>query len=398
MSDPGHSNSAVPPEPEDSEPTLDEFDKAFGESFAHTIDLNTWRSGEGLLENMGRIEQEVAVAITREERYSAEIRHTLFPLLGDLGGIPEAGVWRASPKAIDQVHRGILFNGAIEASNGLSLVHDTLPLSITQIGVCLVSYDGAHGNWAHRLFRRDLREEVSDPVGDLERLLRRRQRRDNGRMGSDLLSDLARRGMMAYAERSVLQLQSQARWRMGHGSPIPMELLSGLWTAQRDMVRTVIDLVQWFADHERFLFVPSRPRRRDYLMLGNALKGGEYAIIGTMEHDLRELVRRRHYRDEYGVRREVEALVHDIAPNFVVGVYRASDIAPPYVFHAHRKQAHLAAHIALADAQLQEMRGFPMLLDLALQVCRSTFGLDSLTPMVQTAYAAGDEPLRYMEL
>ncbi len=398
MSDQTPQNASSRDREDHEAPTLSEFDRAFGETFASTIDLNTWRTGEGLLESVGRIEQEVAAAIARETRYSAEIRRTLFPQLGEIGGIPEAGVWRASPEVIDQVHRGILFNGAIEACNGLSVVHDTLPLAISQIGVCLVSYDGAHGNWAHRLFRRDLREEVSDPVGDLERLLRRRQRRDNGRMGSDLLSDLARRGMMAYAERSVLQLQSNARWRMGHGSPIPMELLSGLWTAQRDMVRMVIELVQWFADHERFLFVPSRPRRRDYLMLGNALQGGEYAILGTMEHDLRELVRRQHYRDEFGVRREVETLVHEVAPNFIVGVYRASNSAPPYVFHAHRKQAHMAAHIALADAQLQEMRGFPMLLDLALQVCRATFGLDSLTPLVQTAYAAGDEPLRYVEL
>jgi len=44
----------------------------------------------------------------------------------------------------------------VEACDGTCSVHDTLPLTITQIGVCLVSYLGEQGAWGHRLFRRDL--------------------------------------------------------------------------------------------------------------------------------------------------------------------------------------------------------------------------------------------------
>jgi hypothetical protein len=386
-----------PPLPKESLPTLDAFDAAYGESFARTLDFSTWQTSESLIDNVGRIEAEVAHAAAQEDEYRIKIRNVIFPQLPEIGSpCRDAGVWRSSPEIIQEVHRGLLFTGGVEASDGLSKVHDTLPLMITQIGVSLVSYDGKHGAWAHRFFRRELRDEVRDPIAEIERALHDRRRRNTGRMGNDQLSDLARRGMMAYAERAALQSQSTARWRMGHGSPIPIELLTGLWLADRSTVRAALDLIAWFADFGRFVFVPSQPRRRDLLMLGNALEGGEYLIFGDMREEVYEMVRRVHYRDEYGVRTEMDRLIEEIAPKFVTGVYRASRAAPAYLFYAHANHAHTAAHLAIADAQLQETRGFPMLLDLARAVCRATFGMDSLVPLVQTAFASVDEPLRYL--
>jgi len=389
--------SGDPPLPREALPTLDEFDVAFGESFARTLDFSTWQTSESLIDNVGRIEAEVSRAAAQEDGYRRKIREEIFPQLPLIGApYPQAGVWQSSPEMIQEIHRGLLFNGGVEASDGLSKVHDTLPLMITQIGVSLVSYDGKHGAWAHRFFRRELRDELRDPIGEIQRALHDRRRRSAGRMGNDLLSDLARRGMMAYAERAALLTQSAARWRMGHGSPIPIELLTGLWLADRSTVRAALDLMARFADFGRFLFVPSQPRRRDLLMLGNALEGGEYLLFGDMREEVYEMVQRVHYRNEYGVRTEMNRLIEEIAPRFVTGVYRASRAAPAYLFYAHADHAHMAAHLAIADAQLQESRGFPMLLDLARAVCRATFGMDSLVPLVQTAFATVDEPLRYL--
>ena len=62
------------------------------------------------------------------------------------------------PWTISQmVHRGLLFRGAVEACNGIAVTHDALAVSVTQVGVCLVSYRAELGSWVHRLFRRDLR-------------------------------------------------------------------------------------------------------------------------------------------------------------------------------------------------------------------------------------------------
>jgi hypothetical protein len=121
------------------------------------------------------------------------------------------------------------------------VVHDTIPLTITQIGVCLVSYNGQQGTWAHRLFRRDLREKMNDPVGEALALLSRREKREGQGLEGNKLSELARRGIMAYAERAILLQKSQARWRMGHGNPAPYELLSGLWASNPERIQVSLD-------------------------------------------------------------------------------------------------------------------------------------------------------------
>jgi hypothetical protein len=78
----------------------------------------------------------------------------------------------------------------------------------------------------------------------------------------------------------------------------------------------------------------------------------------------------------------------------VIGVFRASAVAPPHLFYAHADQAHFAAHIALADSLFEEHRGFPLLLRLADHVCTAVFG-GSLDYLTQTAYASAGEPWRY---
>lgn len=61
--------------------------------------------------------------------------------------------------------------------DGTCAVHDTLPISIAQIGVCLVSYAGEQGSWVQRLYRRDLRVRGLDPVEEALALLEKRDAR-----------------------------------------------------------------------------------------------------------------------------------------------------------------------------------------------------------------------------
>ena len=80
----------------------------------------------------------------------------------------------------------------------------------------------------------------------------------------------------------------------------------------------------------------------------------------------------------------------------VRGVYRASAAAPAYVFYAHADRAHEAALLAMADAALQEHRGFPLLIDLADTVAGHTFSADAMLGLVRTAYAGQGRPWRYL--
>ncbi len=84
-----------------------------------------------------------------------------------------------------------------------------------------------------------------------------------------------------------------------------------------------------------------------------------------------------------------------VAPQVLVGVYRASLFAPPQVFYAHRDHFELAARIALADSELQPNRGFPVLIDLADRACKAVYGGGSLNEIASTAYARAGAGFRY---
>jgi hypothetical protein len=130
-------------------------------------------------------------------------------------------------------------------------------------------------------------------------------------------------------------------------------------------------------------------------MIGNALRPLEFAIIQTLKPEIEKMIENGGYREESGVLREMRNFRDEVAPQIVVGLYRASAMAPPYLFYAHKDYAQIAARIALADSILQEHRGFPMLIDLADTVCSATFGVDSFMSSVQTAYADAGQPFRY---
>jgi len=83
-----------------------------------------------------------------------------------------------------------------------------------------------------------------------------------------------------------------------------------------------------------------------------------------------------------------------VASQVLVGVYRASAIAPPQVFYAHRDHFKLAAAVAIADGVLLPDRGFPMLIDLADRACKSVYG-GSLRELVDAAYARCGAGVRY---
>lgn len=375
----------------------EEFEAAFGESLANTLDLTTWAPGEDMAALYGRLEQEVEEAVRQENRIRARVREEIFPRLQTRPQAPPgAGVFRTTVQEIERVHMGLLFNGLVEACDGTSSMNETLPIGIAQIGVCLTSYQGDRGSWVHRMFRRDLRVGGMDPVDETIELLERRRDSSSFEGGRrDAMSELARRGIMAYAERAVLVHRSSAPWRMGHGSPTPYELLTG--SGMRDLLESSVHLLRELVlEHQRFVFVPSSANRF-FLTIGNALHPLEYAIVDTLEDLISRIVERGHYRGEWAeMIQDVRRFAREVGSKVAVGVFRASAMAPAQVFYAHVDHVHQGALIALADSALQEHRGFPMLIDLAHNVCSATFGGDSIRDLTKLAYVEVGEPYRYM--
>lgn len=407
-------NSVEPQSPDPaadppSEISSEDFRTGFGEELEQALDINTWLPGGDLNSIYGRIESEVQEAVAREDAYRDSIRNFIFPKLGESPAAPKGAGWYKTDLAtLEKIHRGLLFNGKVEACDGTVQSHDTLPLTIFQAGVCLVSYQGDQGTWSQRLYRRDLRIPNDDPMAEMVELLQRRAARGGLNQPSqrDSLTELAGRGIMAYAERKILLHRSVAAWRMGHGNPAPYELITGSGNLDF-MVQSTKVIRELVEQHQKFIFVASEPADRLLLTIGNALNPLEFAIVKTLKEQIERTVEGGHYRQtpRSDMNWDGQQLTHRewirkfrdvVGPKVVVGVFRASALAPPQVFYAHEDHAEVAANIAIADSILQDHRGFPLLIDLAHHVCSSVFGKMTLAGPASVAYTNVGVPWKYL--
>lgn len=386
-----------------------EFEEHFGEPLLRALDLGSWRQGIDMVREYARIQREVEEAVAFEGVQERRVRDEVFPKIsfGD-GAPPEAGFYDdLTVDDIAAVHTDLLFNGGVACCDGTVQLHDTLALTVHQIGVCLVAYTGNQGSWSTRLYRRDLREEKPDPVETLTALIERRARRAglNQPDRRDGLSELAQRSVMSYAEAKVLLDHTDAVWRLGHGSPAPYQLLAAGGDPDV-MIESIKVLTRLIDGHRKFVYVASESGDRDYLQFGQALRPLEYVILGTLKERIEDFVATSHF----GRRPTVDAkwdgqmlkpaewvlrFQNEVASQVLVGVYRASAIAPPQVFYAHREHFELAAAVAIADSVLLPDRGFPMLIDLADRACKSVYGGGSLRELVDAAYARCGAGVRY---
>jgi hypothetical protein len=372
-----------------------DFGDEYGETLSRTLDLDTWSHGEDLTGVFERLDREVSEALKQEDQIRRHIRELVFPVIATRDKAPkDAGVYQATVAQIKAVQENVLFNGGVEACDGTISMHETLPLTIAQIGVCLVSYAGEQGSWVQRLYRRDLRARGKDPVKEAIAVLERRETRSG--MGQpdkhDQLKELARRGIMSYSERAVLLDKATAPWRMGHGHPAPYELLTG--SGSMDLLHRGLEVLsRLILDQRRFVYVPSAAAERVLLTLGNALRPLEFAIVATAEARMHPIIFEGHLRGKH--REKAIEFYHEVAPRILVGMYRTSMSVPPQIFYAHVDHAQEAALIAMADSVLQAHRGFPILIDVADGICRSSFASD-FASTVQSAYAAGGSALNYL--
>jgi hypothetical protein len=387
--------------------TAADFRASFGEDLGQALDLATWRPGSDLAQEYARIESEVHRAVADEDVLQQRIRAEIFPRLNPAAiGVKGAGVFPADRQLLARIHRGLLFNGGVEACDGTVEIHDTLPLTIYQVGVSLVSYNGDQGTWSQRLFRRDLRQRVGDRVEEVLDLLEHRSRRGalNHATPADAPGALVQLAVMSYAERALLLRRSRATWRMGHGNPVTYELLTGAGNLEL-MVEATNVLRELIENHQKFVFVASEPRDRMLLTIGQALRPLEYALVGTLSDRLAGWFHQGRFAVGSGAvlrwdgelvdpTEWIPRFIDRVASQVAVGLYRATRLAPAHLFYAHVDHADLAAHIALADSILQEHRGFPLLIDLADQVCTAVIG-GTLKRLTETAYAAAGVPWRY---
>ncbi|MBN8789346.1 MAG: hypothetical protein J0I84_19870 [Terrimonas sp.] len=378
--------------------SVDDFKKAFGEDFVDAIDINTWSIGANLSELYPLIESEWLQAKTDENKNHKIFREKVFPRIREVGNVPFAGLHddvNDVKRLLDKVHRGFLFNGAVTACGSTHIIFNTVPLTITQIGICLVNYERQHGSYSHRLFRRDLRFKGDDPIQEALDLIEKRRSDDNVGDKRSAMSNLAVRGIKAYTERAILleKKDVKSKWLLGNGNPAPYELMTGFWGSKKEMKDKSIALMsKMILEHQRFVYVHSCDKFPDLWTLGNALLPFEYLIIGSLEDDL---IRRVELGGTRGVIRDSYAdFAKEVGSKIVRGIYRVSRQAPPQIFYGHIDHIRTAALIAMADSVFQLQSGSPMLLDLASNLCQINFSKNDLLSSIQQASIKAEVKLR----
>ncbi len=376
-----------------------EYAALTGEELRSTLDISTWETGVKALQAYERLEREIERAAVLSTDLRKAIRDQVFQLLAPGPGAPtQAGVYQATLDEVKEAQRNVLFNGLVDACDGNSHVFHTLPIQIIQIAVAVISYMGEESTWANRIFRRDIPLKAGQSILDqtIEILSRRSGGKEDGG-GSRKVSDMMRRGLMTYMERVVLAEKAKAPWRMGHGNPLAYEILTG--SGITELVRYGVDVLNDLVlTHKKFIFVPSETSKEHFLTIGDALRPLEYAVISDCSDDLEKILKGG-YRGEWEKVKDkyLEPFCMEAGPKVVMGVYRASSIAPAKMFYAHRDYVHEAALIALADSIMQEHRGCPMLIDMADGICKTYFGAESLNRPVQFALAQSGEAYRYLD-
>ncbi|MGX1742098.1 hypothetical protein ACWIEX_11120 [Bosea sp. NPDC055353] len=382
-----------------------------GSEFLQALDLNSWTSGERMDTLAARLEREVELAAKFEDEIGPRVMAALkagLPTAPDRS--TESGIYTLTVDNVVNATRNILFNGCVEAADGTRITVPTLPVTVYQIGICMTSYQGTGdgGTIGNRLYRQDIMRRNEDPEREVLDFLSRRARRKKSelaqeRFGDDGqslgISDMMCRALMIYVERAMLCDRSQAAWRMGHGGPMPHELITGsgrneMSFASMEMLRRLL------LDHKRFIFVPSEISDEAIVTIANALKPLQYAVLRNTRDIIEGYIQGSSFnRPNYqksGLYQAVRAFQEDAGSKVVLGVYRASAICPGQIFYAHEDHVHEAAQIVMADSALQEARGFPNLIDVADRCCKGIFDASGVSAQVHAALARTGSPFRFL--
>ncbi|WP_158014084.1 hypothetical protein [Sphingomonas sanxanigenens] len=351
---------------------------ATGERIEDTLDINNWDPAHRMAEQFERLQGEIIAAQVREMEARREIREQAFPLIARRDGAPrDAGVHEVELGELRTVQQHLLFSGHVQAVDGASVVHQTLPMTIFQTAIALATYLGDHGTWGHRVFQKDVRVSGRTALDRTLALLAQRKAAEDADDAG--VSDMLRRGLMANAELAVMARKAEAPWRMGHGHPLPKELLTG--AGMPELIELSIPLFrELLLDHKRFVYVPRGSNNHLLQTIGDALLPLEYAIVDDLDTYMDGVITQGHYGTVLfqNAKRMLESFQADASGKLVAGVFRVSPHSSSQVFYAHADHASEAAIVAMADAILVEARGFPMLLDLAGGICREMFPSDAI--------------------
>jgi len=365
-----------------------EIENALRQTINDALNLELWQQGSSL-QGLRRVQEHLVKAIHDQKRVLGNVRKLILSELARYQNAPStAGVYRVKADDLRMARRKILLSGNTTAVRGASVAHESLVASLVSVGICLTRYDGQIRSWKNVFMRHDCDLRSGNVVEEIRAILNQRARRSRvgpGAKGQDGITRLMRRAFQAAAERKALLEKAESGWRMGYGVPAPYELLTG--SGSMDLIDSVLPVLEslLLADR-RWVFVPDNLDSLAFSTLAAALNPGELAIFQTAKATLDDIVDGGHYSTV--ARAKVRKFADFAGDAIVIGGFRAGRFASPQIFFAHAEHAIHAGLVAMADAELQPHRGFPLLLELAGVSAKVGLGIDAFQSTVESAYAS----------
>ena len=256
-----------------------------------------------------------------------------------------------------------LFGGTVCAVDGTVSIVPSTSGGRARIGVVATSYKADKIERVVYISYRQLAEPVTDPVEYFKKL-----------KAINTSSSLFMRAVMAYSERA-LALRRPEQWKFVHGELVPYELRTGL--GKTKALPQCLELGARLITNEHAIGVVEGSEDIDLLNAVEMLDKFEYLEARGLDHDLEEYLkgtldpetgqrlRGAHFNESDEKR--FQTFVDDYAKQIRIGIFKVG--LKPFIFQAHRANFDKAAALVMMDASMQPMRGFPLLIDYADQIC-----------------------------
>jgi hypothetical protein len=356
------------------EGSLSRVDEAFDDAvdFASVVDPAHWQEPGAYYQTMpGAMRAAVSAVVDSDQHLRDELRNEYMPAMLRMGTLLD---WkRVDQDYIELLQRKRLYAGQVVAADGTLARYETLSLVGAQIAISRVSYQEHSGQIVSNLMHWGREIPSNATAADIAEAVRSR-----GTQLRNKLPNVFLYAIMLFKERAVLLDTPPGTFKLIQGPVFPHEMLTGSGTQY--IMKPCLDLLGSLIEDGAFANIVSSDTHWELLNLGRALDPGEYILVDTGVEVLEEFGRMAHYTStripQYGGKSQIElfnSFRDRYGPQVVRGVLRAHPMSSPSVFYAHIDRVEEAVHMLLADAKNTGPRGYPLLVDLADQLCSGAF-------------------------
>lgn len=324
--------------------------------FERLVDLSNWTDFDTFMQDFGeRLDQDIkkSIDIRRKLRKTLlsnpKIRKTIRPRKEDVEKWESLLEWAGEE----------LFGGNVCGVDG-TLSHFPMASGTRcRIGIVATSYRNNRIEKVLYVSERELAEDSTTPMEHYNKLLEGHR-----------ITDMLIRAIMLYGERQ-LALQRQEKWKFVHGQLLPYELRTGLGAYRA--LDASLEMGKKLIKEKTVIGIIEDTRRLDLLNAGIILERGEYMPATDLKRELEVYL---YGDDEKGIsgahfnpkdRAKFEKFIDKYAASIKVGIFRIG--YKPYLFQAHKDVFDEAAALIARDSMNQPMRGFPLLIDYADEIC-----------------------------